>query len=305
MKIPIAILSFILLLAQPFQNALCQTGTKHFIFFSLDRENIHDSGFYSNPGISGAQVTYPWKRLEPQKDQYDFSEIEEDMNFLNSKGKKLFIQLQDVTFDSTRYPVPKYILTDSAYHGGADPQYYFYDDDEDKAEKAGWVSRRWDPAVADRFHKLLIALGQKFNGKIEGINLAETAIAFGENGKLFPKGFTYENYRDAIKENMKVLKQAFPNSTAIMYANFMYEHGEAKSNLKDLYNYAKEIRMGMGGPDIKVYRKYQMENSYPLIRDLHVIAPTGVAVQHGNYDVINPKTGKQVTVPEILNFAEN
>jgi len=65
------------------------------------------------------------------------------MNFLNSKGKKLFIQLQDVTFDSARYPVPKYILTDSAYHGGADPQYYFYDDDENKAEKAGWVSRRW------------------------------------------------------------------------------------------------------------------------------------------------------------------
>ena len=177
--------------------------------------------------------------------------------------------------------------------------------DENKAEKAGWVSRRWDPAVAERFHKLLIALGQKFDGKIEGINLDETAIAFGENGKLFPKGFTYENYRDAIKENMKVLKQAFPNSTPIMYANFMYEHGESKSNLIDLYKYAKEIRMGMGGPDIKVYRKYQMENSYPLIRDLHGIVPTGVAVQHGNYDIINPKTGKQVTVPEILDFAES
>ncbi len=54
-----------------------------------------------------------------------------------------------------------------------------------------------------------------------------------------------------------------------------------------------------------MYRKYQMENSYPLIRDLHGIVPTGVAVQHGNYDIINPKTGKQVTVPEILDFAEN
>ena len=305
MKIAIAILFSVLLLAQSFQNGLCQTGTKHFIFFSLDRENIHDSAFYSNPGVSGAQITYPWKRLEPRKGQYDFSEIEEDLNFLNSKGKKLFIQLQDVTFDSARYAVPNYILTDSAYHGGADPQYDFIDDNEDKAVKAGWVSRRWDPAVAERFHKLLIALGQKFNGKIEGINLPETAVAFGEKGKLFPNGFTYENYRDAIKENMKVLKQAFPNSTTILYANFMYEHGESKSNLTDLYNYAKGIGIGMGGPDIKVYRKYQMENSYPLIRDLNGIVPTGVAVQHGNYEVINPKTGKQVTVPEILDFAEN
>ena len=161
-----------------------------------------------------------------------------------------------------RYPVPKYILTDSAYHGGADPQYYFYDEDENKAEKAGWVTRRWDPAVAERFHKLLIALGEKFNGKIEGINLAETAIAFGETGKLFPKGFTFENYRDAIKENMKVLKQAFPNSSPILYANFMYEHGESRSNLVELYRYAKEIRMGMGGPDIKVYRNHQMEATH-------------------------------------------
>ena len=105
-KIAITILSLILLMVQSVQNGFCQTGTKHFIFFSQDRENIHDSAFYSNPGISGAQVTYPWKRLEPRKDQYEFSEIEEDMNFLHSKGKKLFIQLQDVTFDSTRYAVP-------------------------------------------------------------------------------------------------------------------------------------------------------------------------------------------------------
>jgi hypothetical protein len=38
---------------------------------------------------------------------------------------------------------------------------------------------------------------------------------------------------------------------------------------------------------------------------LHGIVPTGVAVQHGNYEVINPKTGKQVTVPEILDFGKN
>ena len=46
-----------------------------------------------------------------------------------------------------------------------------------------------------------------------------------------------------------------------------------------------------------------MENSYPLIRNAHGIIPTGVAVQDGNYSIINPQTGKQVTVPEILAFA--
>ncbi len=295
----------IFLLLLTFKNSFSQKTIKHFIFFSQDRENIHNVLFYSNPGVAGAQITYPWKRLEPQKNEYDFSEIEEDLNFLKSKGKKLFIQIQDVTFDSLKYAVPKYILTDTVYHGGVNAQYNFVDDHDNKAVKAGWVSRRWDPAVAERFHKLLLELGKKFDGRIEGINLPETAIAFGATGRLFPKDFSFDNYREAIKQNMKVLKQAFPNSTSIQYANFMYERGEIKSNLVDLYNYAKEIKVGMGGPDIKVYRKFQMENSYPLIRGLHGIVPTGAAVQEGNYDVTNPKTRKQVTVPEILDFAQN
>ena len=89
MKLIVKTLLTFFLSVQFFQTAFSQTGIKHFIFFSRDRENIHDSAFYSNPGVSGAQITYPWKRLEPQKDQYDFSEIEEDLNFLKSKGKEV------------------------------------------------------------------------------------------------------------------------------------------------------------------------------------------------------------------------
>jgi hypothetical protein len=48
-----------------------------------------------------------------------------------------------------------------------------------------------------------------------------------------------------------------------------------------------------------------MKNSYPLIRDISGMVITGMAVQDGNYEVINGKTGKQVTVPEILEFAQN
>jgi hypothetical protein len=33
--------------------------------------------------------------------------------------------------------------------------------------------------------------------------------------------------------------------------------------------------------------------------------PTGVAVQDGNYDHINPKTGRQVTIREIYEFARD
>lgn len=287
--------------------AFAQSHPKHFIFFSQDREGIHDSAFYLNPGIAGAQITYPWKRLEPQKGHYDFSAIQEDLAFVQSKGKALFIQIQDVTFDSILFAVPGYILTDSAYHGGVNSQYEFINDNEEVATEAGWVNRRWDTVVANRFHQLLIALGKKFDGKIEGINLPESAVDFGSTGKWYPAGFTAEIYRDAIKANMKILKQSFVKSIAIQYINFM--PGDAwpgdKPYIKSLYEYAEQIHIGVGGPDIKVYAKWQMANSYVLIRNAYGKIPADVAVQDGNYGVINPKTKKQVTVPEILDFAQN
>ncbi len=48
-----------------------------------------------NPDISGAQIIYSWKKLEPKKDRYDFSAIDADLRFLHSLHKKLFIQIQD------------------------------------------------------------------------------------------------------------------------------------------------------------------------------------------------------------------
>jgi hypothetical protein len=296
----ISICFFITVCLLVYSNVYPQNKIKHFIFFSQDRERIKNSIFYLNPGITGAQVTYPWKQLEPQKGKYDFTAIEEDLAFLRSKGKRLFIQIQDVTFDSTLFAVPKYILRDTVYHGGVNSQYEFTKDN--KAIKAGWVARRWDAAVAERFHLLLRKLAARFDGKIEGINLPESSVDFSEKAELIPAGFTIINYTKALKANMLEVKKDFVHSISIQYANFM--PGDSKASLQELYNYAKRIKIGMGGPDIIVYRKYQMENSYPMIREISGTVTTGMAVQEGNYDVIDPKTGKKVLVTEILDFAK-
>lgn len=191
--------------------------------------------------------------------------------------------------------------SDSTYHGGSSPQ--FWENKQGKLVKGGWVARRWDPAVADQYRKLLIALAENFDGRIAGINMPETAIDVADADGINPTGFTNTVYIEEIKKNMLVLKTHFKKSVPILYANFL--PGNLRENLKKLYDYALEIGHGMGGPDIKVYRKGQMENSYPLIRQMAGKVPTGVAVQHGNYSLDNPKTGKQVTVPEIVDFAQN
>jgi hypothetical protein len=273
----------------------------HFVFFGQDREKIKASSFLETKELEGAQVAYSWRQLEPGKDEYDFSAIREDLAFLTSKGKKLFVQLQDVTFSESRINVPRYLLSDSRYNGGADKQYRYNDGDDEHAVVEGWIARRWDPAVQERFHKLLFALGKEFDGRIEGINFAETAIGVGATGRLFPKGFSLEIYRDAIIANMKVLKRAFPKSVALQYANFMPGN---RAYLQAVYQAAKESKVGVGGPDLLPYKTVQMNQSYPLIRDSAGVVPIGIAVQDGNYEHENPKTGKRVTIPEMIKFAE-
>jgi len=278
----------------------------HYVFFNRERQRISERSFLQTKAFEGAQLKYTWRELEREKDQYDFGDIEHDLTFLNSKGKKLFIQIQDISYDPSILPVPRYLLNDPQYHGGADKQYDVKGDDEQHATPEGWVARRWDPAVQERFHALLLALGNKFDGRIEGINLPETAIDFGESGRLYPKGFTPEIYRDAVVANMRVLKRAFPKSVAMQYANFMVggpPGAEANSYLRDVYREAKGLKVALGGPDLKPYRPFQMSNSYPLLREIAGSVPTGIAVQDGNYELQNPRTGKPVTVQELIAFA--
>jgi len=289
-----------------YNTALAQKKISHFIFFELDRERIHDTSFLNNDQINGTQLKYMWRELEPTENQYNLELIQNDLDFLTSKGKKLFIQLQDVTFDTTlRKPVPDYLITDKQYRGGVNIQYETNEKDEILSVD-GYVARRWDIKVAERFNKLLTVLGRRFDGKIEGINLPETSVGFGETGKLYPEGFTPEIYRNAIIEYMAMAKKAFPHSVVIQYANFMpgeWLPRDDKSYLKSLYEFACKEKIGMGGPDIKIYQKYHMNHGYKFLREYTNSITSGVAVQEGNYEEINPKTGKRVTVREIYDFA--
>ena len=123
--------------------------------------------------------------MEPAQDVYDFRAIRKDLAFLTSKGKRLFLQVQDATFSPSLIYVPKYLLHDARFHGGADKQYTIEGEDEAHAQVQGWCARRWDKAVQARFSKLLFALGKEFDGKIEGINLPETAIDVGRVAVCF------------------------------------------------------------------------------------------------------------------------
>src|SRR5689334_2977138 len=90
---------------------------RNVMFIGMDREQLPDTSRWSTNGVfAGVQIAYSWRQLEPQKDQYDFSLIKDDLRLLEKDGKRLFIQLQDVSFSMRWNHVPPYILADTQYH---------------------------------------------------------------------------------------------------------------------------------------------------------------------------------------------
>ncbi len=260
-------------------NASCpipKDSIKHFVYFSRDREAIRDHVLLEHPMFMGAQIMYSWRDLETKKGVYDFSILREDHDYLNKYGKKLFLQLQDATFNPKYKAIPDYLLTEE-YDGGAVYQY----NDEGKPE--GWVAKRWNEKVRERFALLMEALGKEFDGKIEGVNLQETSI--GVNKKTEP-GFSEEEYVKGLKANMLALKKAFPLSATMIYANFI--PGEwlpftDKGYMRTIYKYGEEIGVGLGGPDLMVTRKGQLNHALAFMHEGTYTVPIGIAVQDGNY----------------------
>jgi hypothetical protein len=264
---------------QKYMDATCpisKDSIQHFVFFLKNRGSIIDHPFLTHPLFKGAQIMYAWNDFEIEKDRYDFTMLKEDYEYLKKHGKKLFIQLQDATFNPAYKAIPGYLFAPE-YDDGAAMQY----NDEGKAE--GWVAKRWSKKVRERFALLLRALGKEFDGKIEGINLQETAI--GISAKTDP-GFSEQGYVDGLKANMLALKKSFPRSTTMIYANFI--PGEwlpwtDKGYLRSIYQYGEEIGVGVGAPDLMVTRKGQLNHAYTLMHEGKYTVPIGIAVQDGNY----------------------
>lgn len=294
-------------------DAICpleKDSIKHFVYFSRDRELINNHPLLKVDRFVGAQIMYSWRQLEPKRGEYDFSIIYEDYYYLLSHGKKLFIQFQDVTFNTKYKAIPEYLMTDE-FDGGCTMSY------NDNGVADGWIAKRWNPDVQYCFALLMKALGKEFDGKIEGVNLQETAV--GANSDI-DTSFTPKRYTECLKENMLALKKAFPNSTTMQYVNFMpgeWLPWDDKGYLRSIYQYGQEIGVGLGGPDLMVTRKGQLNHTIAMMHENKYTVPLGIAIQDGNYigttgadsdyneRVENGKNERENKVPLLHAFAKD
>lgn len=254
--------------------------------------------------IDGVQIVYTWRQLEPQKDRYDFSSIERDLARVTALHKALFVQIQDRFFTKDARDVPDYLLTDSVYGGGLVAQ--IDNPGEGVPQAQGWVAQQWNPNVRQRYQQLLSTLANAFDGRVEGVNLPETAadIDPGEHGK---SGFTCDKYFQAELENMLFARKAFARSAVVQYVNFWpCEWDNDHRYMQRLFEAALQQGVGLGGPDIVPYRKAHMHNAYPFFhRYKGRLGLVAMAVQEPTLTYKNPKTGRPFTKVEFEDFGRN
>ncbi|WP_205627193.1 hypothetical protein [Herbaspirillum rhizosphaerae] len=279
--------------AAPLQNFL-YTG-------SNDLSSIE--ALIKRPDIGGVQIVYNWNALEKEKGQYDFTRIEKDLTYLNSLNKKLFIQIQDRFFEPKHKNVPQYLQTDPVYKGGLIRQ----DDNPGEYEPPGygWVALQWNPAVRERYQQLLKAIAARFDGRVMGVNLPETAID--PQTKNDKTGFSCEKYFNAEMENIAFARKVFKQSYVVQYVNFWpCEWENDHRYMSRLFAFAEKNQVGLGGPDIVPDKKGHMKNAYPFFhRYKGKLALVAMAVQEPTLTYTNPKTKKPFTRREFSDYAEN
>lgn len=274
----------------------------NFLFAGSDDLVTHQA-LIERPDIAGVQIVYTWKSLEHAQGEYDFSQIENDLAFLEKRGKKLFVQLQDRFFQIEARNVPRYLLEQPQYGGGLVAQTDYAG--EGQPQGHGWAAMQWNPAVRARFQALIRALAAKFDGRILGINLPESAVEV--DPKKDKTGFTCDVYFAAEMENARVAREAFRKSHVVQYVNFWpCEWDNERKYMSRFFEFAAANHIGIGGPDIVPWRKAQMKNSYPFLNQyrgkLDLVA---MAVQEPTLTYKNPQTNQKFTRAEFVAFARD
>lgn len=229
----------------------------HYVMFNREVLGIaHDRGLEQEfdrfvaslpAGVVGLQGGAFWRNLEPQAGIYDFTVIERQLALCQKHGKRFFCTLCERHFNAHQKPVPDYLYHDPKYGGGVAR---FHDK---KSGVSGSVARFWDPAVLERYTRLIAALGQRFDGEpyFEGVEFIETAMV----ADPAAPDLTPDALLSALRARILAAKKAFPHCVVIQETNWLIGGlGDAagqKRALAEFIHFCCEMGVGIGCPDLQ------------------------------------------------------
>ena len=254
---------------KPIQSKEVKWYPGHYLTLSHKDSRTAWQAIASQPGFAGGQRYYTWRQLEPERDHYDFSAIEMDLAFLHQQHQRLVLEVWDTTFLNHEIPVPDYLMADPVFKGGIARA---------TENPAGARTKRWVPAVMDRYLHLVAALGKRFDPEPDFVGFVHTETAMESKGPGFEdfKGADYDAQMCRLVVNSR---KAFPNTPVIVFGNWYPYRG--KDGLKSLSLLAQTNGVGWGGPDLCPGTKVW---GYDIIRANAGQMALGLSAQWQTYD---------------------
>lgn len=268
----------------------------HYVYVGLNAGPLTEAHLY-HPKFRGIQKPYAWNSIEVGDGVYDFSEMDADLDFLAGRGLTLAVQVQYKAFKRDTSAVPRDIIENAEEYG---PNRTYLN------TAGALYPSLWNPKVAARFHRFLRELGKRYDRhpNFGFINLPETATSPQRDAGdlagveyLKSLGYTPENYIDAIREDTRVLSEAFPNTVKVLYANW----GPAGS-LEAWAEFGKSVAVGIGGPDV---HPGLVVPSYDVWKKMQGLVPLGAAVQFADYYEDKKARAELIDVARSFAFARD
>ncbi len=274
------------------QDAVTATGTRKYHpghYLALMRGNDDPAVMAASlkPGVKGFLKRYTWRSLEPALGNYDFSELQADLNWAAANGTRLIAMIEDKTFVLER-PTPAYL---DAY--------------TIRNRAGGYTVLRWNSYVVARQKALVTALGRfDANPAFEGIATQETALGF-DNALLDAKGYTPEKYRDAYIAVLSAAANAMPTSRVFWFMNFFPRNQDYIGSIASA-TAAKGVIMG--GPDVLPDDGPLVTRTYPFFDQFQYKMPLFGQVEPVCYAALHETWGyatKYWTMAELFRYARD
>jgi len=208
--------------------------------------------------IRGVQIRYNWKDLEPQKDVYDFSKIDADIEIFSKINKKLVIFLMTKSFvDSS--PLPQYMVAYAYKHS---------------TDKPGYNIKLWENEAKLRLEALIKALGKKYdsNPNVEALTFNETSL-----GNALITSVQLDGFFNNLIYVLEKAHLYFPNTTVVQFVNY------PKSILLKLTDAMIKSKIAIGGPDIFPKDKGLVSGVYTYYSKFNGVTAVMPSVQGQNY----------------------
>jgi hypothetical protein len=240
-------------------------------------------------GVRGFMKRYTWRQLEPTQGNYNLSEIQSDLAWCQSYGKKLIVMIEDKTFVFEK-PGPGYL-----------------DQYEIRNRVGGFTLARWNSYVISRMNALTKALGNRFDSSnaLEGVIIGEETAPSIDNTSLNANGYTAAKYRDAYISMLGSAAASFPTTRIFWYMNYFPGN---QDYIGSVLTAVAPKGVVMGGPDVAPDDGSLNSMVYPYYTKFQGKMPLFGQVEGRCYAHEHLTSGystKYWTMPELFRFARD